>query len=361
MLFAHIHAPLSASEQVRSVDALGRVTAEEVLAPHPLPEFPRSTMDGYAVSAADTYGASESLPAYLALKGEVQMGQAPGFTVARGECALIHTGGMMPPGTDAVVMLEFTQYVERGGTHSTDIEILKPAAEGENTIRIGEDAAAGSVLIPKGQMLRPAELGGLAAVGILDLRVVTKPRIGLISSGDEVVEAAAQPLPGQVRDVNSQTLAALITLSGGEPVNYGIFPDDRPALEAAARRALAECDAVILTAGSSASSRDMTAAVIDSLGEPGVLVHGIHTRPGKPTILGACSRKAVIGLPGNPVSALVNGYLFVVPLIGKLLGCSTKPKAVVRAAVNGQSPFTSRAGGLVAGPAAFARSRHASG
>ncbi|HEY6073260.1 MAG TPA: hypothetical protein VIV15_07695, partial [Anaerolineales bacterium] len=174
MLFAHIHAPLSASEQVRSADALGRVTAEEVLAPHPLPEFPRSTMDGYAVSAADTFGASESLPAYLALKGEVPMGQAPRFSVGRGECALIHTGGMMPPGTNAVVMLEFTQKVERGGTHSTDIEILKPAAEGENTFRIGEDASAGSVLIPKGQILRPAELGGLAAVGILDLRVVTK-------------------------------------------------------------------------------------------------------------------------------------------------------------------------------------------
>lgn len=306
--------PLNRASVIETPAALGRVTAEDVLAPHPLPEFPRSTVDGYAVRARDTFGASDSLPGYLKLVGEVPMGAAPAFGIGPGECALIHTGGMLPPGADAVVMLEYTQPV------GDEIEVSRAVADGENLILVGEDVQAGQVVVSRGTLLRPAEIGGLMALGITELRVANKVKIGLISSGDEVIPAKQRPAPGQVRDINAHTLAALIARSGGEAISYGIQPDRFEPLQAAARKALEECDAVVITAGSSASTRDMTAQVIDSLGAPGVLVHGINTKPGKPTILGACAGKAVIGLPGNPVSALVNGYLFVVPVIETLLG-----------------------------------------
>ncbi len=318
--------PLKQSTVIETTAALARVTAEDVLAPHPLPEFPRSTVDGYAVKARDTFGASDSLPGYLKLIGEVPMGAAPSFTIRPGECALIHTGGMLPEGADAVVMLEYTQQ------SGDEIELLRAVADGENLIRVGEDVQQGQVVIPRGSLLRPAEIGGLMALGITKLRVVNKVSVGLISSGDEVIPAEQSPAPGQVRDINAHTLAALVQRSGGEAVSYGIIPDDFDALQAAAQKALAECDVVVITAGSSASTRDMTAQVIDSLGRPGVLVHGINTKPGKPTILGVCNGKAVIGLPGNPVSALVNGYLFVAPVIEKLLGLPLdRPKASIPA------------------------------
>ena len=318
--------PLGRSTVIDTAAALGRVTAEDVLAPHPLPAFPRSTVDGYAVKARDTFGASDPLPGYLKLAGEVPMGAAPAFALQPGHCAIIHTGGMLPDGADAVVMLEYTQPA------GAEIEILRAVADGENVIRIGEDVSQNQVVISKGTLIRPPEIGGLMALGILKLRVVTIAHVGLISSGDEIIQPDKTPTAGQVRDINSHTLAALVRSSGGEPIFYGIIPDNFSALQATAQKALAECDLVIITAGSSASTRDMTADVIASLGNPGVLVHGINTRPGKPTILGVCNGKAVIGLPGNPVSALVNGYLFVVPVIERLLGLpSDKPKATVKA------------------------------
>jgi molybdopterin molybdotransferase len=222
--------------------------------------------------------------------------------------------------------LEYTQTAQ-----TDEIEIFKSVADGENVINIGEDVAKDQIVIPKGTILRPAEIGGLTALGFISLRVARKPRIGLISTGDEVIEPSQRPRPGQVRDINSYTLGALVEKSGGVAVRYGIFGDQFEVLKEAAAKALTECDVVIITAGSSASTRDMTAEVIRQLGEPGVLVHGINTRPGKPTILGVCNGKAVIGLPGNPVSALVNGYLFVVPVIERLLGALPKPKSTVQA------------------------------
>ncbi|MEW6240111.1 MAG: gephyrin-like molybdotransferase Glp [Chloroflexota bacterium] len=346
LLLSHLAGPLPDSETIDVISSLGRVAADDILAPHPLPEFPRSTVDGYAVRARDTFGASESLPAYLALIGEVPMGDAPAFEVGEGQCALIHTGGMLPPGADAVVMLEYTQVVHHGEHREgrkeisadsvgsgvkSEIEISRAAAEGEGVIRVGEDVAAGAVVLPRGRVMRPAEIGGLMALGITALRVARKARVGLISTGDEVIEPSQSPRPGQVRDVNSYTLSALIEKSGGEAIRYGIFADQFEVLKDAAARALSECDAVIVTAGSSASTRDMTAEVIRALGAPGVLVHGINTRPGKPTILGVCGGKAVIGLPGNPVSALVNGYLFVAPVIEKLLGALPRPRPTIMA------------------------------
>ena len=346
-LLAALSKAMPDSESLAVDSALGRVNTTDVVAPHPLPEFPRTTVDGYAVRAQDTFGATDSLPAYLQLIGEVPMGDEATFEVASGQCALIHTGGMLPKGTDAVVMLEYTQSINHGEhgeeqkrisvdfvrsvVKGFEIEIFKSVADGENLIRIGEDVAQGQLVIPKGTLVRPAEIGGLMALGFTSIQTAKKPRVGLLSTGDEVIDPSQTPRYGQVRDINSYTLGALVEKTGGEAIRYGIFSDSFQVLQEAAAKALSECDVIIITAGSSASTRDMTAEVIRTLGEPGVLVHGINTRPGKPTILGVCNGKAVIGLPGNPVSALVNGYLFVVPVIEKLLGALLKPKATVQA------------------------------
>ncbi len=307
--------PAHTVEWVPLEGACGRVAAQDILSPQALPQFARSTVDGYAVQARDTYGAADTLPGYLSLAGEVPMGAAANLSLGPGQCATIHTGGMLPEGADSVVMLEYTQTSRPG-----EIEIQRSVAVGENTIAVGEDITQGQLVLERGRLLRPADIGGLAALGILKVAVAPKPTVSILSSGDEVVASENTPAPGQVRDINSHTLAALVSQAGGVPRLAGIIPDDFGSLLQAARAALAQSDMVLITAGSSASTRDMTASVIETLGEPGVIVHGINTRPGKPTILGAVAGKAVVGLPGNPVSALVNGLLFVVPALRKLLG-----------------------------------------
>jgi molybdopterin molybdotransferase len=307
--------------------ALGRVTVEPVLAPHPLPSFPRSTVDGFAVRAADTYGASEGLPAYLSVVGEVPMGSAPHFDIRPSECALIHTGGMLPASADGVVMVENTQSVQAG-----EIEVLKAVAVAENVLNVGEDVSAGQEVIAAGMRLRAAEIGGLAGLGISRIQVTRRPRVGIISSGDEVVPLDTEIQPGQVRDINAYSLSALVEEAGGEAQYYGIARDDAELMESMAAQALEACDVCVITAGSSASTRDLTATVINRLGEPGVLVHGVNVRPGKPTILAVCRGKAMIGLPGNPVSALVIASLFVVPVIQHLLGLRQgRPRASLSA------------------------------
>lgn len=330
-LLSHLDIHLE-PEWVSTTEALGRVTYEPVHSPQALPAFPRSTVDGYAVRAIDTHGASESLPAYLRLVGEVTMGAPATIRLQPTECALIHTGGMLPEGADAVVMLEYTQPVGEG-----EIEVQRAVVEGENVLRVGEDVAQGQLTLPKGVRLRPAEIGGLMGLGITRIQVVRRPQVGILSSGDELIPPDQTPAPGQIRDINSYSLAALVTRAGGIPRLYGILPDHAEALEAAAAGALAECDLVVITAGSSASQRDLTAEVVGRLGEPGVLVHGVNVRPGKPTILAMCDGKPVVGLPGNPVSALVIAGLFVVPLIQRLVGLERlpiRPKVSARLALN---------------------------
>ncbi|GIV64789.1 MAG: molybdopterin molybdenumtransferase MoeA [Bellilinea sp.] len=306
---------LKETERLAVVDALGRVAARPIFSPEPLPAFPRSSVDGYAVRAADTFGASESLPAYLMVKGELPMGTTPPFDLQPGEAALIHTGGMLPKGSDAVVMLEYTQ-----PSRENEIEVLRAVAEGENVLKPGEDVKQGEEVVAASVRLRPPEIGGLMGLGILELDVLRRPRVGVLSTGDEVVPPEAAVQPGQVRDINSYSLSALVEQAGGIAQRYGIFPDQAAALEAGLRKALDECDAVLITAGSSASTRDLTAEVINRMGKPGVLVHGLNIRPGKPTILAVCDGKPVVGLPGNPVSALVIAYLFVQPVLNRLCG-----------------------------------------
>ena len=319
-------------EEVDAASALGRVTTGPVFAPHSLPSFSRSTVDGFAVRAADTYGASESLPAYLKLSGEIPMGAAPGFSIDRAHCALIHTGGMLPDGTDGVAMVEHTQTTGEG-----EVEVLRAVAVGENILKEGEDVQTGQEVIAAGTRLRPAEIGGLMALGITRISVARKPRVGVLSSGDEVVPPETNLAPGQVRDVNAYTLSALVESGGGVPRRYGILPDQAQPMHSAAERALSESDLVVITAGSSASARDLTAQVINQLGAPGVLVHGVDVRPGKPTILAVCNGKPVIGLPGNPVSALVIAWLFVMPVLEALQGLRRglpRPAVAARLTVN---------------------------
>jgi molybdopterin molybdotransferase len=319
------------AESVPLADALGRVLANPLAASEPLPAFPRSTVDGYAVRAADTFGASASLPGYLTVVGEVPMGRPAGIRLDQGQAALVYTGGMVPEMADAVVMLEDTQVARQG-----EIEVLKPAAVGQNVLQVGEDVRPGQVVLEAGSGLRPQEIGGLAALGIVEVSVVRRPRVAILSTGDEIVPPERAPAPGQVRDVNSYALSALVARAGGEALRFGIIPDRFEDLLAAARRAQGRCQAMVITAGSSVSTRDLTAEVIGALGKPGVLVHGVSVRPGKPTILAVCDGVPVIGLPGNPVSALVIAGLFVVPVIRRLLGARPErsPRLTARLALN---------------------------
>jgi molybdopterin molybdotransferase len=316
-------------EIVSTERALGKVTSEDICSPQDLPDFRRSTVDGYAVLARDTHGASEGLPAYLQLVGEIPMGQEPGFPITNSQCGLIHTGGMLPDGANAVVMLEDTQLLKNG-----EIEIYNPAAPGDNLIEIGEDIKEGSVVIPKGTRLRPAEIGGLMALGITEVGIVKPPLFGVISSGDEVIPPDLKPRLGQVRDINSYTLGTLIEDFGARVHHYGIIPDSRKALSGVIAKALEECDHLIVTAGSSASARDLTAEVMNELGDPGVFVHGLHIKPGKPTILALAERKLMIGLPGNPVSALVIAQVMIKPILAYLLGLDKpRPQPVIEAQI----------------------------
>lgn len=319
--------PQVVSERIPTQDALDRALAVPLAAPHDLPTFPRATVDGYAVRAADTYGASASLPAYLTVVGEVAMGRRAELHLNVGQAAVVHTGGMIPSGADAVVMVEHTQMVDEAS-----LEVYRPVAVGENVIQVGEDVRAGEVLFPAGHRLRPQDIGGLMALGVTHVEVARRPRVAILSQGDEVVPPEAEPEPGQVRDVNSYTLAALTRRAGGEPLlKWGILPDRLEALQAAAREAHTQAEVVVFTAGSSVSVRDMTAQVIGGLGTPGILTHGVSVKPGKPTILAVCDGKPVFGLPGNPVSAMVIFQLFVAPTIALLMGAEVPPERNVSA------------------------------
>ncbi len=316
----------SISEIIPTTEAMDRILAQSITAPHPLPPFPRTTVDGYAVRAADTYGASSSLPAYLQIVGEIPMGKRATFQIGSMKAGLVHTGGMVPEDADAVVMLENTQQI-----NEKEIEIFRPVAPGENVLEMGEDVKTGEVVLETGKRLRPQEIGGLMALGVMEVAVVQRPRVGILSTGNEVISPWEEQAAGQVRDVNSYTLAALVTRAGGQPIIRGIIPDRYQDLLQAAEIAHREDQIVVITAGSSVSIHDMTADVIHTLGEPGVLVHGISIRPGKPTILAVAQEVPVIGLPGNPVSALVIAGLFLVPIIHKFMGFTGEIRAQVPA------------------------------
>ena len=314
------------TELIPSAAALDRVTAASVLAPAALPAFVRSTVDGYAVLARDTFGANNTLPAYLRLAGEIHMGEHAPDPLLPGQAILIHTGGMLPVGADAVVMVENTQL-----SRPDEVEVLRAVAAGENLVNPGDDIGRGEVVLPAGQRLRPQDIGGLLALGITTVCVARTPLVGLISSGDELTPPAETPPLGKVRDINSYTVGALAVRAGAAVRTYGLLPDDYDLLLQTAQRALQECDVLVFSAGSSAGTRDVTSGVINALGPPGVIVHGIAVKPGKPTILGVALGKPVFGLPGNPGSALVVADLLLVPTLFYMQGASAPPPRLLQA------------------------------
>jgi molybdopterin molybdotransferase len=309
------------TETVPLAAALRRVPAGPVTTAHSLPGFARSTVDGYAVRAADTYGVSEGLPGYLTVAGTVRMGAEPDTAVTPGTAVHMPTGGVIPPGADAVVMVEYTAEAMPG-----TIEVVRPVAPGEGIVRADEDARPGDEVVPAGRPLRPQDLGMLAAAGVTSVTVHSKPVVTIFSTGDEVVPPHATELkPGQVRDATSSALAALVTDAGGTPAFGGIVPDDPGALENALRGALPASDVIVVSAGSSVGTRDETANAVARLGPPGIWCHGLAIKPGKPTLLAECDGVPLIGLPGNPRSALVVFRLIGMPVVRLVGGCTVPP------------------------------------
>jgi molybdopterin molybdotransferase len=309
------------TETIPLDEALRRVPARPVTAPHALPGFARSTVDGYAVRAADTYGVSDGLPGYLTVTGAVLMGSEPDITVTPGTAVSMPTGGAVPPGADAIVMIEYTAEAMPG-----TIEVVRPVAPGDGMVRADEDARIGQEIIPGGRVLRPQDLGMLAAAGVTRVLVHARPVVTIFSTGDEVVPPETEELrSGQVRDATAIALAALAADAGGIPVLGGIIPDDPAALDKALRAALETSDVVVISAGSSVGARDETATAVARLGAPGIWCHGLAIKPGKPTLLAECGGVPVIGLPGNPRSALVVFRLIGMPVVRGVGGCTVPP------------------------------------
>jgi molybdopterin molybdotransferase len=322
------------TEEVPLAEALGRITAAAIPAPEDLPPFDRSSVDGYAVLAADTFGASEGLPAYLTVTAEIPMGQAPSLPLLPGQAQRISTGGALPAGADAVVMLEHTETLT-----PDEIGVLRPVSPGENVMHRGEDCRVGEPLLPPGHRIRAQELALLQSAGVRSVPVVRRPRVAIISPGDELVDPATPPGPGQIRESNAAALTALVRRDGGEPAYLGLAADRESDIRAYLQAALAY-DVILISGGSSVGTRDLTARMIAELGQPGILVHGVKLKPGKPTILAVCNQKPVVGLPGHPVSAQVVYGLFVTPLLRQLQGLPPEPpfQATVRARLTKNIP-----------------------
>ena len=321
--------PTPQTETLSTAAALNRIVARDLVSPVQVPSFRKSTVDGYALRAKDTFGASQSLPAFLEVTAEVKMGDVPTRPVKPGEALQIHTGGMLPDSADAVVMVE---YVQAAGER--EIEVLKAVAPGENVILPGEDVAENEVLLRRERPIRPQDMGGLLAVGMTEVEVIRRPRVGILSCGDELVAPEITPPPGKVRDINAYTLSALVEQAGGEPIRLGIASDSLDNYQRTAQNGFSQSDLLLLSAGSSVSARDYTRDVIHHLGQPGVLQHGLATKPGKPTIIAVCDNKPVIGLPGNPVSALLVARQLLPGLIARYTGQTVTRPRVIRAALS---------------------------
>ncbi len=314
-----LQVPPVTTERVPTVRARGRVLAEDLYSAVDLPHFHRAAMDGYAVKAKDTFGASQSLPAYLKLAGVMEMGKEATRPVATGEAIRISTGGMMPPESDAVVMVEYADEVERGL-----VEIHRGVSPWQNVIQIGDDIKKGEMVFQRGRRLRAHDLGALTGIGISSVPVYRQPRIALISTGDEIVDADTDPLPGQVRNINQHSLAGLIEECGGELKDWGVVRDDKDQLTKAIGEALEWGDLVLLSGGSSMGAKDIALETILSFADAEFVFHGISISPGKPTIFAKACGKPILGLPGYPVSALVIFDLFAGPLIRRLAGQDTE-------------------------------------
>jgi molybdopterin molybdotransferase len=313
----------TATEAVALDEAAGRIPAADIVAGEPLPGFDRSSVDGYAVRAQDTFGASESIPAYLTLTGSVVMGALAELALAAHSAIAVPTGGALPDGADAVVMIEYTQEAMEGS-----IEVVRPVAPGEGIVRADEDLAPGQAAVRAGAPLRAQDIAMLAALGITELEVHTRPAVSILATGDELIAPDAGPVgPGQVRDALSSSVGALVREAGGRPHPPQIIRDDPGALHDALGRALADSDVVVICAGSSVGARDETAAAVAAVAGTEIWCHGLAIKPGKPTLLAASDGIPIIGLPGNPRSALVVFRLIGVPLVRRAGGWTAEQRA----------------------------------
>lgn len=316
LLIGQEFSPLTDRTETVSLEtALGRVLARDICADEYVPDFDRSTVDGYAVRARDTFGCSDAIPAILPCVREVLMGEGADFSLEAETCCAVPTGGAVPKDADSVVMVEYTENYGDGS-----IGIGKAVAPGENMIFRGDDVFPGKVILRQGCVLSSQDIGALAAIGRMEVPVVKKLTVGVISTGDELVDPGEKPGPGQIRDVNSPMLCAMLTGWGAKVIRYGICVDNEEALAALVEKAVIECDAVLLSGGSSVGVKDASCRIIQSMGE--LLLHGIAMKPGKPTILGKTGVKPLVGLPGHPVAAYFITKLFVLPLLGRLMGCT---------------------------------------
>jgi len=303
------------TEEIALGESLHRVLAEDILSPIDLPPFNRSTVDGYALKARDTFGASESNPALLTVVGEVLMGVPTDLVVSHRETAMVPTGGIIPVGADAALMLEFSEQAD-----DRTIQVKKSLSPLENVIERGEDIKKGERILSRGHRVRPQDMGAMAALGKSRVIVYKKPRIAIVSSGDEIVDVTQEPRLGEIRDINHYSLNAQTELAGGSPLFMGIARDSFENLKSLCEKALQTSDMLIISGGSSVGTLDYTTEVIKSFPDSDIMVHGVSLRPGKPTIIGRSGAKPVAGLPGHPVSAMVVFDLFMRPLIWRMAG-----------------------------------------
>jgi len=319
-LLNHAKSWLLKTKTVSPNEALDCFLAEDIYASCDIPSFRRSTVDGYAVISNDTNGANETIPVFLKQAGSVQMGKEADFAVKSGECAYVPTGGMLPEGADAVVMIE---YCEIAGDV---IAVYEPAASGMGTAETGEDFQKGKLLLKKGDFIRPQETGALCAAGITNISIFAPLTVSIFSTGDELVPPQDNPSPGQIRDINTSMLKALAVKNGYDVISTAVFPDDEARLETAAREAASRCDIVIISGGSSQGEKDFTARIIGSIARPGVFTHGLAVKPGKPAILGwdEESKTLFAGLPGHPVSAMMIFTFLFSPLQMNLFNFNTQ-------------------------------------
>ncbi len=333
-------APLD-SERVPLDAALTRVLAGDVTAPIDVPPFDRANVDGFALRAAETAGASDGTPRRLRLNGEVIVcGHAPALTVASGTATTIATGGVIPRGADAVVMIEQTDLVE--GAAEPAIDVRRAVAPGQFVSYAGSDIARGEMLLRRGARIGSREIGMLAACGIAEVEVVRRPRVAVLSTGDELVAPGTPLRPAAVYDSNGAIVAAAVKEAGGEPFAFGAFPDDETVLELALRTALQACDMVIISGGTSKGAGDLSHRVVSRLGAPGVIVHGVALKPGKPLCLAAIDGKPLVVLPGFPTSAIFTFHAFVAPIIHARAGLPQEAARTIEATV--PVPVTSELG-----------------
>ena len=312
-------------EEVSLLESSNRVLAENIAANMDIPPFNRSTVDGYAVRAEDTFGAEENRPVVLHVSGTVNIGELPVATVKKGKAAEIATGAPIPQGADAVVMIEYTSRKDE------EVKVYSATTRDENIMKAGADVKDGEIILKKGQSLGSREIGVLAALGKARVKVFSVPRIAVLSTGPEITEPGKKLPPGKIYDINAYTLSTAVLESGGKPVYLGVFPDNLDELHRVLRSALASSDMVVTSGGVSVGPKDIMPKALSALGEPGVIVSGIAIKPGKPTTVASVTGKPVFSLPGHPASALLTFLLFVRPLIQVMSGRKPEKASQVKA------------------------------